>query len=91
MEAQSTDAGWINHGTAVMGEFGGDRNTTGITGISPDSNVSAICIFGGTGSAGAIRAAADRLNPGDIILIELHRPGPRFNFQSRNNQRDILQ
>ncbi len=83
---QSSDILWRNHGTAVIGEFGGDRNTTGVTGICPDANVSAISIFGGTGSAGAITAAADRLRPGDIILIELHRPGPRFNYQNRPDQ-----
>lgn len=74
----STDLRWRNHGTAVVGEFGGDRNLFGVTGISPDANVSGISIFGGVGSAGAIRQAADRLNPGDIILIELHRAGPRY-------------
>jgi hypothetical protein len=71
------DIGWRNHGTAVMGEFSGDRNTLGITGICPDANVRGVSIFGGLGSAGAIRRAADLLSPGDIILIELHRPGPR--------------
>jgi hypothetical protein len=71
------DIGWRNHGTAVMGEFSGDRNTIGITGICPDANVRGVSIFGGLGSAGAIRRAADLLNAGDIILIELHRPGPR--------------
>ncbi len=86
----STDLGWRNHGTAVIGEFSGDRNSFGVTGISPDANVSGISIFGGVGSAGAIRRAADRLNPGDIILIELHRPGPRFNFQGRNDQRGYI-
>ncbi|HEU5170771.1 MAG TPA: S8 family serine peptidase, partial [Gemmatimonadales bacterium] len=69
--------GWRNHGTAVLGEFGGDRNSMGITGICPDANVRGISIFGGVGTAGAIRQAADALTPGDIILIELHRPGPR--------------
>jgi hypothetical protein len=87
---QSTDLGWRNHGTAVVGEFGGDRNAFGITGICPDANVRAISIFGGTGSAGAIRRAADMLSAGDIILIELHRPGPRFNFQVRNDQRGYI-
>ena len=29
---QSTDIGWRNHGTAVVGEFGGDRTAFGITG-----------------------------------------------------------
>ncbi|MGH7562228.1 MAG: S8 family serine peptidase, partial [Gemmatimonadales bacterium] len=73
----STDVGWRNHGTAVIGEFGGDTNGLGITGICPDANVRAVSIFGGLGSAGAIRRAADLLAAGDIILIELHRPGPR--------------
>jgi hypothetical protein len=72
---QSTDIGWRNHGTAVMGEFGGDVNGAGITGICPDANTRAISIFN-NGSAWAIRRAADMLNPGDVLLIELHRPGP---------------
>jgi subtilase family protein len=83
---QSTDLGWRNHGTAVVGEFGSDNNTFGVTGICPDAGVRAISIFGGVGSAGAIRQAADALGAGDIILIELHRPGPRHNFQSRADQ-----
>ncbi|WP_336514167.1 S8 family serine peptidase [Pollutibacter soli] len=83
---QSTDISWRNHGTAVAGEFGGDENPFGITGISPNSNVRAISIFGGLGSAAAIRKAADSLSKGDIILIELHRPGPRHNFQNRTDQ-----
>jgi len=74
---QSTNLKWRNHGTAVVGEFGSDRNTFGCTGICPDANVRAISIFGGLGSARAIRLAADMLNSGDIILIELHRGGPR--------------
>ncbi len=74
---QSTALGWRNHGTAVIGQFGGDRNPFGIRGICPDANVRAISIFGGLGSAGAIRQAADMLGSGDIILIELHRAGPR--------------
>jgi len=87
---QSTNIGWRNHGTAVIGEFSGDRNTFGITGICPDANVRAISIFGGIGSGEAIRQAADKLNPGDIILIELHRPGPLFNYQSRPDQRGYI-
>jgi Subtilase family len=84
---QSTDLRWRNHGTAVVGVFGGDQSSIGITGISPDSDTRAISIFGaGMGSAVAIRQAANMLRPGDIILIELHRPGPRFNFQQRDDQ-----
>lgn len=87
---QSSDLGWRNHGTAVVGEFGGDVNAYGITGICPDANVRAVSIFGGPGSAGAIRQAADSLGAGDIILIELHRPGPRHNFAGRDDQRGYI-
>ncbi len=83
---QSTDLGWRNHGTAVVGEIGGDENTVGIVGIAPNANVRAVSIFGGLGSAGAIKKAADSLNAGDIILIELHRAGPRHNYQGRDDQ-----
>lgn len=87
---QSTNISWRNHGTAVIGEFSGDRNDIGITGICPEANVRAISIFGGMSSAGAIRQAADMLNPGDIILIELHRPGPRHNFEDRYDQKGYI-
>lgn len=83
---QSADIGWRNHGTAVVGVIGGDANPFGVTGICPEANTRAISIFGGTSSAGAIRQAADALSAGDIILIELHRPGPRHNFQGRQDQ-----
>jgi hypothetical protein len=72
----ANDIGWRNHGTAVIGEIGGDTSPFGILGIAPDANVRGISIFGGLGSAGAITRAADLLSAGDIILIELHRPGP---------------
>src|SRR5215213_3540738 len=65
-----------DHGTAVIGEFSGDRNTFGITGISPAATVFAVSLVSFPESQ-AIRIAADRLRPGDIILLEVHRPGPR--------------
>jgi subtilisin family serine protease len=86
----STDLGWRNHGTAVIGVFGGDRNTFGVTGICPDAHVRGMSIFGGLGTAGALRQSAQLLNKGDIILIELHRPGPRFNFTAPQGQRGFI-
>ena len=81
---QSSDILWRDHGTAVIGVFGGDVNGFGIVCISSDARTSAVSIFGpGNSSAAAIRAAASRLNAGDILLIELHRPGPRFAFAGR--------
>ena len=75
----SSDRGWINHGTAVLGEMLAVPNGQGCQGIafaarglvasispeSPNSN-----------PADTIRAAADALEAGDVLLIELHRPGP---------------
>ncbi|HEY2999500.1 MAG TPA: S8 family peptidase [Acidimicrobiales bacterium] len=72
----TTDVGFVNHGTAVLGEISGDRNTFGITGIAPDAWIGASS-FDDQSSSQAIVAAADRLRPGDIILLEIHRPGPR--------------
>lgn len=82
---------WRNHGTAVIGVFGGDRNAFGVSGICPDAGVRALApLGGGKGTSAAIRAAADMLRPGDILLIELHRPGPRAAFQPREDQRGYI-
>ena len=64
-----------DHGTAVLGVIGGDSNGFGVSGISPNAQLSAIS-FVSNSSAQAIRKAADRLGAGDIILLEIHRPGP---------------
>ncbi|MBT2422064.1 S8 family serine peptidase [Streptomyces sp. ISL-22] len=84
-----TDLAWRNHGTAVIGVLGGDRGEYGVTGIVPDT-VTAAASFQGVGTAAAIHAAADRLGPGDIVLIELHRPGPRFEYAERDDQRGCI-
>ncbi|MFF3614001.1 S8 family peptidase [Streptomyces sp. NPDC002580] len=84
-----TDIAWRNHGTAVIGVIGGDRDEHGITGIAPDA-VTAAASFQGIGTAAAIHAAAERLSPGDIILVELHAPGPRFDFEERDTQEGYI-
>jgi hypothetical protein len=85
----ANDIHWRNHGTAVAGEIIGNRNSFGITGIAPEAYFRAVSIFGSS-SAQAIKNAADKLKLGDIILLELHRPGPRFNFQQRADQRGYI-
>jgi hypothetical protein len=77
----STDT---NHGTAVIGEISGDRNALGITGICPDAFIRGAAFSGPT--AATIRSAADKLGAGDIILLEIHRAGPRHNFTARDDQ-----
>ncbi|MEV0172472.1 S8 family peptidase [Streptomyces sp. NPDC050803] len=83
------DLAWRNHGTAVIGVIGGDRNEYGVHGVVPDA-VTAAASFQGVGTAAAIHAAAERLGPGDIVLVELHRPGPRFEFAERDDQRGYV-
>ncbi len=80
---------WRNHGTAVLGEYGGDANGVGIVGICSEAIASAVS-HGGLGSAGAMNQAAQRLRPGDIMLLEMHRPGPRHDFDSRSDQRGYI-
>lgn len=77
-----------NHGTAVLGEISGDRNLIGVTGIAPDANISAVAFSMPT--ATAIRLAADRLSQGDLMLLEIHRAGPRFNFTPRADRRGYI-
>ena len=84
---QSTELIWRNHGTAVAGVIGADDNSIGVAGICPEANLRAISVFGSEQtSAKAITDAANALSPGDIILIELHRAGPRFNFAERDDR-----
>ncbi|MGD1224785.1 S8 family peptidase [Streptomyces krungchingensis] len=83
------DVAWRNHGTAVIGVIGGDRGEHGVTGIVPDA-VTAAASFQPGGTAAAIHAAADRLGPGDVLLVELHAPGPRFDFEQRDDQRGYI-
>jgi len=71
------DPDWRNHGTAVVGTCIGANNGLGVTGICADAKLGMISIFGDDDrtSSMAIREAADKLNPGDILLVELHYPG----------------
>ena len=59
----------------MLGVISGDRNSIGVTGIAPDATISASS-FSDQSTSQAIKAAADKLGRGDIILLEIHRPGP---------------
>lgn len=83
------DLAWRNHGTAVLGVIGAGRGTYGTVGIVPDA-VTAAVAFPGMGTAAAIHAAAERLNAGDILLVGLHRPGPKVDFEQRDDQEGYI-
>lgn len=67
---------FFDHGTAVLGEYSGDVNSFGITGICSDALAGASSFANSPSTARTIREAADRLDAGDIILLEIHRAGP---------------
>jgi len=75
--SMSSDKRWLNHGTAVLGEMLAVPNGQGCQGIAFGARGLVASIFPDSNAADAIRAAADALAPGDVLLIELHRPGPR--------------
>jgi hypothetical protein len=77
--------GWSSHGSCVIGIIGADSNAYGITGIANKATVSTASI-GGIGVATAVDLAASQLSAGDVILIELNSPGPRYDFEFQPDQ-----
>ena len=86
----STDIRWRNHGTAVLGEFSGDINSFGVVGIAADAVVSAISIFGGLRLGGRDQCSRGAARSGRRDPDRAHRPGPRFNFADRDDQRGYI-
>ena len=84
--APGAEQSWRDHGTAVLGEMVGGSNGYGVTGIAPGATVAYLFSIFNMGDAQGMLMAGDSLNPGDALLIELHAPGPRYNFQSRTDQ-----
>jgi Subtilase family/Dockerin type I domain len=74
-----------DHGTAVLGEMIATDNGFGVTGIAPGADVGMVSVEALSVSE-ALLTAVDNLNRGDLILIELHSPGPHYNFQVRPDQ-----
>lgn len=77
---QISDPMWRAHGTAVLGEVVGRDNGKGVVGIAPDVERVFTSSIGGTSVANALDTAAERLRPGDVMLIELQATGPRRRF-----------
>jgi hypothetical protein len=81
--------GGAGHGTAVVGELVGLDNDYGITGIVPGAEMGMVSIISGPNEldiTGAFLIALDSLHPGDIMLIEVQAPGPRYNFEIPDGQ-----
>lgn len=84
-----SDPDWWNHGTAVLGEIAADSNDFGMTGIAYGVDLGTVSI-GSMTTAQAIAVASANASEGDIILIELHAPGPHYDFEVRSDQRGYV-
>lgn len=70
-----------DHGTAVLGVLGADRNAFGVTGAAHRAQLGVSSpylrgVFSWWDPAGAIDDAAHNVAAGDVVLIEQHYPGP---------------
>lgn len=84
-----------DHGTAVLGIFSGDENRLGVTGIASRATALAAAatydpILRKWNAANAIKQAADRLRPGDAILLEMHGPGPNSAPGTADDQKGFV-
>ena len=73
--AQTSDD---DHGTSVAGVLIANDNNIGAIGVAPDS-ILATAAFDDSSAqstSAIIMQAADHLSTGDILLLEIHRPGP---------------
>src|SRR5215213_6513476 len=92
LETVINDLGWRNHGAAVLGEMISIPDARGCVGISHQAKgaVHSAVINGVFNAAGAISNAAAQLKKGDVILIELHAPGPTGNYVAMQFWSDIF-
>lgn|GEM_PF-1199106 len=68
-----------NHGTAVLGVLSGDSNNLGVTGAANQATIGLVNANStefGWDLAGAIYTAANRMEAGDVLLIEQQTWGP---------------
>lgn len=73
--AASTDT---DHGTAVVGVIGAKANGYGVTGIVPAARLD-VGSFEHDPTARVIDGVASKLQPGDVMILEIHRSGPGAN------------
>jgi subtilisin family serine protease len=77
----------------VLGICHGDNNAIGITGIAYEAALyAASADFNGEkwNAAAAIREATKRLHAGDLILLEMHAPGPHATSSDDPTQKGFI-
>jgi subtilisin family serine protease len=86
------DLGWINHGTAVLGEMVAQPNPKGAVGISHQAKavVQSAVVNNVFNTAAALTNATSLLKAGDVILIELQATGPNNKYVAMQYWGDVF-
>ena len=81
------DIEFRNHGTAVLGIMSAVHNGFGVSGIAPGAAYSVVSHSDtNMSSSAAISQGAQQMNGGDVMLLEMHSPGPKHSYQYRSDQ-----
>ncbi|MDX2462928.1 MAG: S8 family serine peptidase [Porticoccus sp.] len=90
----SQHSGWVEHGTAVSSVMLSARDGIGISGLVPGARGALASIYTGTPRrqriSQQIDACRNLLSAGDVLLLEVQRPGPATNFISAADQHGYL-
>lgn len=90
---QDTDA-WKEHGTAVVSMLAATHDGHGTASICPGARTGMVSVFDQQDRrqriANSVFAAGDLMNAGDVLLLELQRPGPRTGYAADPDQKGYL-
>lgn len=88
----SEASGWLEHGTAVSSILTAPRMGEGIFGLVPAARGALASIFesGAQHVAAQLMHAQRLLQPGDVVLMEVQRPGPTTEFQPDADQHGYI-
>ncbi|MDJ0630686.1 MAG: S8 family serine peptidase [Rhodobacter sp.] len=85
---------WMEHGTAVVSVLASTHDGHGTASVCPGARTGMVSVFdskdGRQRIANNISAAGELLNPGDVLLLELQRPGPRTSYAADPDQRGYV-
>ena len=86
--------GWVEHGTAVASLLGSPATRRGIVGVCPGATVGVTSAFNESGGsqhiAQNILGLLHVLQPGDVVLMALQRPGPAEKFVTSEEQKGYI-
>jgi len=91
----SKDDAWVQHGTAVVATLAAPRLLTGVSGLCPGARVGMVSVFDNEQPdrdrvAQQLVSLIDQLQPGDVVLLELQRPGPRTKYEANADQKGYV-